>query len=268
MSKSIAIVAAGAPATLLKAAASIVAKATGGAVATTEAATAAKNSIVVGSETPHGVYASVTRPPNQPNAAYAGIKTTVVRAILPRAERGMVQLRDIVDVYASAGIDCAAESDQAAAAFEKAGKLAAQQAKEHKLTRVTLVVKQAKKYQHLNALFLRAAGKAVEGAGLSYDVMSTAKAANELVMFPEKLGVVLVNDDPVCENLPGAFAGVTGGAHTTYYTEAGECVPAGAGYKSVALAIAAELEAMGMKAEAAKIVAAAQKSPRDVASAI
>jgi hypothetical protein len=177
-------------------------------------------------------------------------------------------VRDIIDVYPTSGIACDAEVVKAEENFKKAAKVAVEKAKAIKASRVTLVTKPASKYERLNALFRESATKVIEGAGLSVDVMTTAQASNNLVMFPEKLSVVMVNDDPVCENVQFAYAGVVGGVHTTYYTDAGNKIHGGHSYKSVATALAEELKTLGMKAEAAKIEAAAQKDPRNVAGAI
>lgn len=268
MSKSIAVIAGGAPAALLQAASAIVSKATGGAVKVTQAASAAANAVVVGTAAPRGVYACVAEPSSTASGPYAGVQTVVVRAILPRSAPDTMQVRDIIDVYPTSGIACDAEVVKAEENFKKAAKVAVEKAKAIKASRVTLVTKPASKYERLNALFRESATKVIEGAGLSVDVMTTAQASNNLVMFPEKLSVVMVNDDPVCENVQFAYAGVVGGVHTTYYTDAGNKIHGGHSYKSVATALAEELKTLGMKAEAAKIEAAAQKDPRNVAGAI
>lgn len=269
MSKSISLIAAGAPASLMQAAASIVAKATGGAVKTAQAASAASAAVVVGQHPPQGVYAAVIRPPAQPEPAYQGVKTTIVRAVLPRVAADKLQLRDAVDVYQAAGIDSTAESEAAAAAFGKAASLAARVAKEEvKVNRVTLVIKAASKYDRLNDIFTKSATKAIEAAGCTCDVVHTSRATNDLIMFPEKFGVVLTNDDPVCENVQLAYGSAVGGVPATYYTEQGGQISGGHSYKTVALALAQELKALGMSAEASKIEAAAQKDPMNVANAI
>lgn len=271
MSKTISLIGGGASAALMQAAASIVAKATGGAVKTAPAAKAsAAAAVVVGQAAPQGVYACVARPPAAPEAAYAGVKTTVVRAVLPRAAADKVQLRDALDVYTASGIDSAAENEAAAAAFTKAATLAARLAKEElKSNRVTLLIKPATKFERLNDAFVKAATKAIEAEGCTVDVSHTGRATNELLMFPEKYGVILTNDDPICENVQYAWgSAVGGGVPLTYHTEAGGKISGGHSYKTVALALAQELRGMGMAAEAAKIEAAAQKDPRNIANAI
>lgn len=268
MSKSIAIIAAGAPAALLQAASSIVSKATGGAVKVSQAASAAANAVVIGTTAPRGVYACVAEPSSATSGAYAGVQTVVVRAILPRGAPDAMQVRDVVDVYPASGIACEAEVAKAVANYEKAAQVAVEKAKAIKATRVTLVTKPATKYARLNALFRDSATKVIEAAGLSVDAATTAQASNELVMFPERFSVVLVNDDPISENVQFAYAGVVGGVHTTYYTDAGHKIHGGHSYKSLATALAEELKTLGMKAEAAKIEAAAQKDPRNVVGAL
>ncbi|KPA77070.1 putative mitochondrial hypothetical protein [Leptomonas pyrrhocoris] len=268
MSKSISVIAVAAPAALLQAASAIVSKATGGAVKVTQTAAATANAVVVGTAAPPGVYACVAEPTSATIGLYAGVQTVVVRAILPRGAPDTMQVRDILDVYPASGIACDAEVAKAEENIKKAAKVAVEKAKALKATRVTLVMKPASKYTRLNALFRESAAKVIEGAGLSVEVTTTAQASNDLVMFPEKHGVVMVNDDPVCEKVQFAYAGEVGGVHTTYYTDAGGKIHGGHSYKSVATALAEELKSLGLKAEAARIEAAAQKDPRNVVDAI
>ncbi|CAJ1986930.1 protein of unknown function - conserved [Leishmania donovani] len=268
MSKSIAVIAAGAPAALVQAASAMVSKATGGAVKAMQATSAASNAIVVGMQAPLGVYACVAEPPSTASGPYAGVKTVVVRAILPRRAPDTMQVRDILDVYPASGITCEKETAEAVENFNKAAKVAVEKAKAMKATRVTLVMKPVTKYERLNGLFRETCTKTIEAAGLSVETSTTAAATNTLIMFPEKMSVVMVSDDPVCENVQYAFAGVVGGVHTTYYTDAGSKIHGGHSYKSVAMALAEELRSLGMKAEAAKVEAAAQKSPRNAAAAM
>ncbi|KAG5510152.1 hypothetical protein JKF63_07048 [Porcisia hertigi] len=268
MSKSIAVIAAGAPAALVQAVSSLVSKATGGAVKAIQATSAASNAVVVGMQAPCGTYACVAEPPSAASGPYTGVKTVVVRAVLPRGAADTMQVRDILDVYPASGIACEAEVAKAAANFTKAAKVAVEKAKAMKATRVTLVTKPATKYERINALFHETCSKTIEAAGLSVETSTTAAATNNLIMFPEKMGVVMVNDDQVCEKVQYAYAGIVGGVHTTYYTDAGSKIHGGHGYKSVAMALAEELKSLGMKAEAAKVEAAAQKSPRNAAAAL
>ncbi|KAK7193987.1 hypothetical protein NESM_000310900 [Novymonas esmeraldas] len=268
MSKSITFIAAGAPASLIQAASAIVSKATGGAVKTSQAASAASNAVVVGTQAPRGVYACVAEPPSAASGPYAGVKTTLIRAILPRGAPDAMQVRDVIDVYPASGIACEAETAKAAENYAKAAKVAVEKAKALKATRVTLVVKPATKYERLNNLFRDTCTKTIEAAGISVETTTTAAATSDLVMFPERLGVVLVNDDPVCENVQYAYAGIVGGAHTTYYTDAGSKIHGGHSFKSIAAAVVAELKSLGLSAEAAKVEAAAQKSPRNAAAAL
>ncbi|KAG5510467.1 hypothetical protein GH5_06667 [Leishmania sp. Ghana 2012 LV757] len=268
MSKSIALIATSAPAALVSAASALVSKATGGAVKATPTTSAASNAIVVGMQAPRGVYACVAEPPSATSGAYAGVKTVMVRAILPRGAPDTMQVRDVVDVYPACGIACEEEAARAVENFTKAAKVAVEKAKGMKSTRVTLVMKPATKYERLNSLFRETCTKTIEAAGLSVEISTTAAATNTLIMFPEKMSVVMVCDDPVCENVQYAYAGIIGGVHTTYYTDAGCTIHGGHSYKSVAMALAEELKSLGMKAEAAKVEAATQKSPRNAAAAM
>ncbi|CAD2222762.1 hypothetical protein AGDE_05172 [Angomonas deanei] len=268
MSKAISIIAAGASPALLQAASTILTKVTGGAVKGTTVAQADKNAVVVGPEAPQGVIAAIVAPASSVDPAYKDVKTVVVRAVLPRREADAVQLRDALDVFPASGIDASAEVEKATAAFTKAAEVAAAQAKALQQARVTLVTKQVSKYKNLNELFVQSATKALEAAGLQVEVVNTAKVSNELLLFPERLGVVLVNDDPVCENIAHAYAGVLGGAPSTYVTASGSKISGGHSYKSVALALATELKQLGLTQEAGKLEAAAAKDPLNIAGAL
>ncbi|CCW68363.1 unnamed protein product [Phytomonas sp. Hart1] len=264
MSNSIFLLRSGAPAGLMEAAAMLITQATGGAITPVFVKVAERNAVVVGVDPPSGAYASVVRPPDNPNPTYAGVQTVVVRSILPREPPQHLQLRDILDVYLGSGIDGASEAKRAGSTFTKAAKLAVEFAKEQTASRLTLVIKTATKYENLNNVFVRCATEVAESAGLTTEVLHTAKAANELVIFPEKYGVVLVNDNPICENVQRAFAGVVGGAPEIFYLDGGDCISGGASYRSIALAVAQELVSLGMPQEAEKVRAAAAKDTRKV----
>lgn len=175
---------------------------------------------------------------------YAGVQTTIVRAILPRTHASPLPLRDILDVYHKAGINCTNDDAVAERSFAQAAQVAIAAAQQRNANRVTLVIKPASKYERLNEFFVRVCGKTIEGAGLSVDTMHTAQASNELILFPEKHGVFLVNDEPTCTRMQLAYAGVIGGSSIKYVTaEANESQVAsdmfgGYSYTSVAYAVA------------------------------
>ncbi|KAH9599846.1 hypothetical protein LSM04_008675 [Trypanosoma melophagium] len=268
MSKQLSIISAGASATILESAAAIVKKVAGGKVTTTAAATADRHAVVVGPETPAGIHTVVTTLPAAPHPAYAGVKTVVVRAVLPRSAPDRVQLRDALDVFPAAGISTEAEERAAADSFRQSATLAVARARAVGANRVSLVVKQASRYAGVNALFRRVCEEVVSAAGLLVEVQGTATAANELLLRPESLGVVLLNDVPATEQVELAVAGLFGGASRTCHTTTGGTVSAGHSFKSVALAVAAELRALGMQAEAERVEAAAAKNPRAVVAAL
>ncbi|ORC88501.1 uncharacterized protein TM35_000161390 [Trypanosoma theileri] len=268
MSKQLSIISAGASAAILESAAAIVKKVTGGKVSTTTATTADRHAVVVGPETPAGIHTVVTAVPAAPFPAYAGVKTVVVRAVLPRSAPDRVQLRDALDVFPAAGISTEAEERAAAESFRRSAAVAVARARAVNASRVTLVVKQASRYTGVNGVFRRVCEEVVAAAGLSVEVQGTAAATNELVLRPESLGVVLLNDVPATEHVELAAAGIFGGAYRTCHTNTGGSVSAGHSFKSVALAVAAELRALGMQAEAERVEAAAAKNPRAVVAAL
>ncbi|EAN98355.1 hypothetical protein C3747_44g141 [Trypanosoma cruzi] len=268
MSKQLFIISAGASAALLQAATAIVDKATAGKLSTTMTSMAEKNAVVVGPETPVGVHTSVTAAPASPDPAYAGVKTVLVRAVLPRASPEKVQLRDALDVFFAAGINMDAEVKAATESFKKSAEVAVANAKAIGVNRVTLVLKQATKYNNVNELFRKVSTETIEAAGMTTEIQSTSVATNHLIMFPESLGVVLLNDVTSTEKIELAYAGVLGGASRTYHTVSGNKISAGHSFKSVALAVAQELRALGMGSEATKVEAAAAKNPRAVLSSL
>lgn len=268
MSKQLSIISAGASAAFLQAACAIVNKATGGKLGTAIVTTADRHAVVVGPKVPAGVHTAVTCVPASPDPAYAGVKTVLVRAVLPRASPEKVQLRDALDVYAAAGVDLAAEVRAATESFKKSAEVAVARAKAAGVNRIVLVVKQATKYNTINDLFQKVSTEVIEAAGMTTEVQGTAVAANQLIMNPESLGVVLLNDVPASENIELAYAGVVGGASRTYYTVGGGNISAGHSFMSVALAVAQELRTLGMRSEAERVEAAASKNPRAVVAAL
>ncbi|RNF25669.1 uncharacterized protein Tco025E_02051 [Trypanosoma conorhini] len=268
MSKQLSVVSAGASAALLQAATAIVNKATAGKLSATAASVAEKHAVVVGPETPAGVHTSVTTAPASPDPAYAGVKTVLVRAVLPRSSPEKVQLRDALDVFPSAGISMDAEVQAATDSFKKSAEVAVANARRIGVNRVTLVLKQATKYNNVNDLFRKVSTEAIEAAGMTTEVQNTSVVTNQLLVHPESLGVVLLNDVSLTEKIELAYAGAMGGASRTYHTVSGNKVSAGHSFKSVALAVAQELRELGMGSEAEKLELAAAKNPRAVLSGL
>ncbi|KAG8345488.1 hypothetical protein ERJ75_000822500 [Trypanosoma vivax] len=269
MSRQVSLISAGAAEAIFQVAATIVNKATGGRVQTATATAADRHAVVVGPETPVGVHTAVTEAAQfVRDTAYANVSTILVRAVLPRSPPDTVQLRDAVDVYAAAGIDTQPENDLATDSFRRSAEIAIAKAKAKGVSRVTLVVKQASKYNKINDLFQRVASHTIEAAGLATEVLGTAVVANQLIVSPESLGVVFLNDVAQTENIELAYAGIIGGVSRTYHTVGGGKISAGHSYKSVALAVAQELRELGLKSEAEKVEAAAVKNPKTVVSVL
>lgn len=215
----------------------------------------ASNTVVVGNPSPQGVIAAVVEPPclQHINPAYSSIKTTVIRSILPRRPLHGIQLRDLLDIYPASGIEITEEKEEATKAFTKAAKIAVEKAKSIGTSNITVVVKPATKFQHLNDLFTKTVGEVIQNEGLTFEVIHTSQAANELVLFSEKFDVVLTNDDPVCENVQMAFAGVLGVTPVSFYTVDGNEIHGGLSLKSVAMAAAKTLRAQEMTDEANRL---------------
>lgn len=265
MSKSVSILAAGATASLQQFATSLVSKATGTAAAAAASVDAAN--IVIGSDAPRGVHTSVVG--GATDALYSGVKTTLVRAILPRGADDSLQLREAVDALPGAGINAESELEAAKASYRKSADIAVQVAKAQNSAKIVLALKQQTKFANSNRLFQEAAKEAAEAAGISVEVLSTAAATNTLVLFPETVPVVFTNDTVAADNIELAFAGITGSSRS-YYTDKGLIVAAANGNKSVAAAVAQSLKGLGLAAEAKKIeVAAAKaKSSKDILASL
>ena len=152
---------------------------------------------------------------------YAGINVTLVRSVLPAVGAGEIALRDSLDVLA--GTDLTKEVEIATASIRKSAQIAADAAKAAKASKVTLMIKQASTYDAINKIFKEVATEVIESSGLAIDVNTTATVTNQLVMFPETLGVVFTNDVPTCENVELAFAGITGST-LTMHSDAGSVV--------------------------------------------
>ncbi|CBH17587.1 hypothetical protein, conserved [Trypanosoma brucei gambiense DAL972] len=269
MPKQLTFISAGATAAVLQSASAIVSKVAGGRVQTKTAKEAGRHAVVVGPETPIGVHTAVTEvPKSAQDPLFSGVSTVVVRAVLPRAAPDSVQLRDALDVYASAGIDTKEEVRSATEAFKKSAEVAVGKAKAKGVKRIVLVVKQASKHNCINELFKKISTETIESAGLTTEVVGTAVVANQLIVNPESLGVVLLNDVAATEQIELAFAGVVGGVSRVYHTVEGGKISAGHSFKSVALAVAQELRELGLSSEADKVEAAASKNPRAVVSAL
>jgi hypothetical protein len=257
MSKTVSIVAAGASASLLQFGASLISKATNNAVQSQTAAAVSANAVVVGSETPAGVHTTVTQAAKATNELYAGTKGVVVRAVLPGGAEDL-PLRDAVDILPGAGIAADAEFAKAADSYKKSAKVAAQLAKAAGSSKVTLVLKQATKYANLNKIFTEAAQEVFSGSGIAFDVQNTAAVTNQLTLFPETAGVFFTNDNVATDNVELAFASLTGTSRT-FYTDSASVV-GGHSQKTVAVAVADTLRAIGFAGEAAKIDGAISKA--------
>lgn len=224
-------------------------------IATTSVSMPSSNTVVIGNPSPQGVHTAVVDPAFIPriHPAYTSIKTTVVRSILPRRPLQAIQLRDLLDIYPSSGIDITAEREEASTAFGNAANIAVEKARRVGASSITVVIKPATKYLRLNDLFTKTVSEVIQNEGITFDVIHTSRAANELLLFPEKFDVVLTNDDPICENVQMAFAGILGGCPVSFYTMDGHEVHGGNSLKSVALAAAKTLKAQGMVNEAEQL---------------
>lgn len=265
MSKTVSVVAAGAAASLQQFAASVISKV--GATAATASSADAVNAVIVGSEAPRGVHTSVTK--GATDTIYAGVKTTIVRAILPRGADDSLQLRDAVDILPSSGINADSEFDAAVASYKKSAAIAVEAAKAQKASKISIVLKQQTKFAENNRVFQQAAKEVVEAAGIHCEVLTTAAATNALLLFPETLSVVLTNDTPAADNIEQAFAGVTGSSRV-FYTDKNTQVPAGHSTKTVATAVAETLKGLGLATEAKKIESAVAKakSSKDILASL
>ena len=248
----------------LQAFASSVAAKVGASLDATAAQSTGAN-VSIGPKAPAGVHTAVTKQSGAGSGAYQGIKVAVVRAVLPIGD-GPVAVRDAVDILPSAGMNCQTEIATAKASFAKTAAEAVTLAKSSG-SKITVAVKQQSKYTNLNELFQDAITDAAANAGVPVDFVSTAVVSNNLVMFPETLGVIATADTPTADNIEGMFSGLMGGAVRTYIGDNGN-VSAGNSNFSVARAVAGALAASGATAEASKIEAAVAKAKANDAASI
>eukprot|EP01084_Bolivina_argentea_P089439 161391_1 len=214
--------------------------------------------VAIGSKAPEGVHTAVTQLTGAGSGAYKGVQTTLIRAVLPTGE-GPVAVRDAVDVLPAAGISHQAEIAAAKASFAKTATEAVNYAKGSASKKITVAVKQQTKFNNLNELFQDAVNEAAATQGVTVDFLSTATVSNQMIMFPEQLGVVATADTPTADNIEGMFAGLLGGVSRKYIGD-DSSVQAGNSAFSVARAVAGALAASGASAEAKKIEDAVSKA--------
>jgi hypothetical protein len=264
MSRSIALVSTGGAASLQAFATTLVGKATSNSVSLAAAApVAGATAVAIGAAAPANVHTAIVSPAGNGSQLYAGVKTVLVRAVLPAAA-DQLALRDSVDVLPASGIKSDAEHKEAVASFKLTANAALAAAKAQSAVKVTALVKQVSKYENINTLFAEAFDEVFEGSGVAVEYQNSAAVVNQLIMFPENLGVVVTADTPTAEVVEGMFAGVLGGVSTSYLGRGQEKIAAGNSTNGVAFAVADALKAQGLTAEAAKIVAAiAKATPND-----
>lgn len=265
MSRRIAMLTAGTPLAGLTAfAAASVSKVTASAVQLVAGAAEPRTTAVaIGPDAPAGTHTAVTQLSGDGAAPYKNLKQLAfVRSVLPRNAEDALALRDAIDVLPGAGISNDAEIAHAKASMAHTAAVAVALAKQKGASKITILTKQATKYTHLNALWNDTI-QAAAGAGVSVEVVGSATVANQLVMFPETLGVVVAADTPTAENVEGMLAGVLGGVERTYHLSDGSTAVGGNSVSSVGNAVAAALRAQGLTAEANKLTAALAKAPTD-----
>ncbi len=257
MSRSIGLVA-GAAAPLQAFAASLLAKATNNTVTLATADAPAGVSLVLGGAAPKDAHTAViTASPAK--GAYAGAKLTFARSVLPRGADDTLALRDAVDVYADANIDNAAEVAQAKQSVAHTAKLLVAAAKA-KGSKLTVLVKQQSKFEQVNSVFAQSVTETAEAAGVAVEFVPSAVALNQLVVFPEQLGVVASADTPRADVVELALSGLYS-APRVYIRAAGGKAPAGHSPLTVALAVAEALKEIGLTAESKKVADAALAKP-------
>jgi hypothetical protein len=252
-------VVAGSSASLQSFASSLLSKATKNAVAFGGASESV--SVALGaSAIPKDAHTVVVNAANGTSGAYAGVKVTFVRSVLPRTAEDQLQLRDALDVFASSGIPNAAEIATAKASINETAKIAVAAAKASGNGKLTLLVKQVSKFDQVNAVFQQSIEEAAKTAGVAVDVVDSATATNKLVMFPESLGVVATADTASADNVELALSGLYATTRVFHRAGGAKTIPAGHSPATAALAVAEALKELGLTAEAKKISEAAAKA--------
>lgn len=253
-------VVAGSSATLQSFAASILSKATKNAVAlggATESVAVALGASAI----PKDAHTVVVSGANSAatSGAYAGVKVTFVRSVLPRGAEDQLQLRDALDVFATSGISNANEVAAAKASISETAKIAVAAAKANG-NKLTLLVKQVSKFDNVNAVFQQTVEDAAKAAGVAVDVVDSATATNQLLVFPESLGVVATADTAAADNIELALSGLYATSRVFHRAGGAKTIPAGHSPATAALAVAEALKELGLSAEAKKVADAAVKA--------
>lgn len=251
--RSIGVVA-GSASNLQSFAASVLSKATKNAVALGGASESV--SIALGANAvPKDAHTSVVTAAAT-SGPYAGAKVSFFRSVLPRGADDQLALRDALDVFASSGIDNSAEITAAKNSVVATAQAAVNAAKANG-GKLTLLVKQVSKFDQVNNVFAEAVEQAAQKAGVSVEVVDSATATNNLIMFPERTPVVAAADTASADNIELALSGLYGASRT--YLRASGKVAAGHSPATVALAVAEALKELGLSAEAKKVADAAAK---------
>ena len=190
------------------------------------------------------------------NASNTGF--TFIRSVLPRGSEDQLQLRDALDVFPASGINNAQEVAAAKADLTQTAKLAVAAAKSNG-NKLTLLVKQVSKFENVNALFQQCIEEAAQSAGVSVEIVDSATATNNLIMFPEKVGVIATADTASADNIELALSGLYSTSRVYHRAGGAKTIPAGHSPSTAALAVADALKELGMTAEAKKIADATSK---------
>jgi hypothetical protein len=195
------------------------------------------------------------------SSLYSGAKTTVIRA-LAGCDGGAIALRDKVDIFPANGINAQAEDEKVLANFKKSVEYAVAEAKRRGVAKVTVSVKPVTKFKRVNALMSDAARDVSAGSGVSVEFQNAQTVHNNIIMFPENLGVVISADTPAAEVLEDLQQGIQGGAFAVprVYTNGSQAVARADGVASAVAGLVEVLKASGNAADAAKLQSALGKA--------
>jgi len=184
---------------------------------------------------------------------------TFVRSVLPRGSEDQLQLRDALDVFPSSGINNAQEVAAAKAELNQTAKVAVAAAKSNG-NKLTLLVKQVSKFENVNALFQQCIEEAAQSAGVAVEIVDSATATNNLIMFPEKVGVIATADTASADNIELALSGLYSTSRVFHRAGGAKTIPAGHSPATAAVAVAEALKELGLTSEANKVAEAAKKA--------
>ena len=171
-------------------------------------------------------HCAVTRPAfSLSKDLYPTLSSDVIlfRALTPNPSPIALAYKDRVDVFPPLGVEIRKEEEHLRILFSRATDEAINETNRRHLSHVTLVLKKLTRFKNLNAIFTSVVQSkfATCCPNLTVDLASTSEIMNRLVVFPERLGLILLNDlssSTITEKLLLGLCGGTNSGVTEYHS--------------------------------------------------